>query len=103
MLRLDMIGALGVGDNKMPKTLYTAHLLPRQKIEKADKHGQMAKVFEISDPIEWHLYDVNVEEFLPMTEWCGKAVARDYGIKKDKIFQAKEKFLAPLLRVVQNY
>lgn len=68
MLRLDMIGAIGVGNNKLPKTLYTAHLLPRQKIDKADKHGQVAKAYEVSDPIEWHLYDVNVEEFLNALE-----------------------------------
>lgn len=68
MLRLDMIGAIGVGADKLPKTLYTAHLLPMQKVDKVNKDGQAPKAYEVSEPIEWHLYDVNVEEFLGALE-----------------------------------
>lgn len=59
LIRLDLIAAIGVGDNGLPADLYLAHLLP------PNPHGQ---VYEVWAPKPFHAFHLECDEFVESLE-----------------------------------
>jgi GTP-binding protein HflX len=77
MLRLDMIAAIGVLENGLPGNIYTAHLLPPNP----DK-----KIYQVDEPLPFHRYDLNFQEFVYSLEdeLSKKAIGYDVRDKRER-------------------
>ncbi|MBI5344791.1 MAG: GTPase HflX [Deltaproteobacteria bacterium] len=76
LLRLDIMAAIGVGEDGLPDNIYIAHLLP---------FNPQGVPFEVSLPIPFHRLDLDMEAFTSSIEGeMGRAMLRDVRDKRER-------------------
>ncbi|MBI5599881.1 MAG: GTPase HflX [Deltaproteobacteria bacterium] len=76
LLRLDIMAAIGVGEDGLPQDIHTAHLLPL---------NPGGRAVEANPPVPFHSFELDVEEFVGALESeIGRAVVRDVNDRRER-------------------